>query len=178
MTRKVIYRAVGAHARSQSIASRSICERSSNLCSTLSTRASVPRSTLIKRLSEYLDVGAIRCLAFLGIAVFLTQAPSPNRKKPANDAIYRSIAHPIPIDIASTPSRAVHKTIALDPGGVDRGLCIAGSRVVSVTQKLLKDLHPNKHISIDSVTLCLEQTFCDGCHSTIQSVPAFEPSIS
>jgi hypothetical protein len=47
------------------------CERSSNFSSTLSTRASVPRSTLIKRLSEYLDVGAIRCLAFLGIAVLL-----------------------------------------------------------------------------------------------------------
>src|SRR4029077_1656994 len=63
------------------MASRSICERSSNLSSTSSMRASVPRSTLIKRLSEYLDVSAIRCLVdLLGIAVRFTQTPSPHQK--------------------------------------------------------------------------------------------------
>ena len=73
---------------SRSIASRSICERSSNLSSTSSMRASVPTSTLIKRLSEYLAVDTFCCLLsldrldFLCIATFI-QTPSPNRIKAA-----------------------------------------------------------------------------------------------
>ena len=68
------------------------------------------------------------------------------------------------------------KEIAPDPGG-------AGSRAMHrkkwgslSTTMLINDLHSNKHISIDSVALCLEQTFCDGYHSAIQSLLTFELS--
>jgi hypothetical protein len=41
---------------------------------------------------------------------------------------------------------------------------------------LINDPHSNKHISIDSVALCLEQTFCDGYHSATRSLLSFELS--
>ena len=51
-------------------------------------RASVPRSTLIKRLSEYLEVDAIRCLRgldrvyFVGIALLSLNAKSKQERPP------------------------------------------------------------------------------------------------
>jgi hypothetical protein len=72
------------------MASRSICERSSNLSSTLSARASVPTSTRKKRASEYLGVGAVcRLLDVLGIAVRFTQPPLYTGKA-AKGAAFRS----------------------------------------------------------------------------------------
>jgi hypothetical protein len=71
-----VYRSI-----SRSIASRSMCERSSNLSSTSSTRARVPTSIRKKRLSENLDPDVIcRLLDFLGIAVLFTQMRSPYKK--------------------------------------------------------------------------------------------------
>jgi len=50
-----------------------------------------------------------------------------------------------------------YKTIAPIRGAMDRGLCIAGTGVVWVIQTLISKPLSNWHISIVSVTLCLDQ---------------------
>jgi hypothetical protein len=56
------------------------------------------------------------------------------------------------------------QTIAPDPGAWIEGYALLEAGSLSTKKTLIKDPHPNKHISTDSVTLCLERIFCDDYH--------------